>query len=252
MTLTQGQAIALTNIPPNPDAAEVNVYATNANGDELRHVATIAAGVSSFTIATNDRGDELQTQFMYALPPGQILRQQNGRLLVASGANLYYGEEWRGSLALNGSYVNFGHDITMMEPVGEADAAGVYVAANKRTLYLAGSDPETWRQRIALMESAVPGTGISVPARVFNLEMPGNVACWMSTSGVFCIGLPGGTVRRQAEDRVALASYAQGAMMLREKNGIRQIIAALRGGSTNGFRARDRAVATIRRNGVEV
>lgn len=246
VTLTAGQGIRLTNLIAPPECEYIRVYVSNANGDALYHARDIPAGISAWTIGAGTRGKLLETQFLLPLAPGKIVRFFNGRLLTADDT-LRWSEAFRFGLMRANNYIRFGAETTLLEPVD----GGVYVASRafNRTLFLDGAEPSKWSQRLARPTGVVPGTGRSVPAKWFGLEQDGEVAFWLDTDGVFCLGLGNGQVVPITEGRVALPNYEQGAVLLQERAGIRQIIAAMLGGSANNMAASDSAVATVRRHG---
>jgi hypothetical protein len=250
VNVPEGGGIRLADLVAGPEATHIRAYVSGANGTELYHARDIPVGVTQWIIGVGPRGKLLETQWLRPLRAGHLLRSYGGRLFVASENMVCWSDAYRYGLTRAEYYLRYATRVTMLEPTGQGAASGLYVAAGPRTLWLAGPDPKTWQQVIARPTGVVPGTGRQVPASWFALEgITGNVAFWMDTDGVFCLGLPSGQVMPLTEGRVALPAYAEGAVLLQEKPGIRQIIAALIGGGTNTFAASDSAVATVRKHG---
>ena len=74
----------------------------------------------------------------------------------------------------------------------------------------------------------------------------------MSSNGVFCIGLPGGSVDAYSEGRYLADEATRGAALLREINGIRQIVTTVDKGQANRAKFSDTMIATVHRNGVQI
>lgn len=255
--LTAGQGLQLTRIPVPTDASTtwVHLFATDANGEELYWRKAVPAGTTSWILGVGDKGRRLETQFCSPMPAGQFLAHQNGRLFVAAGQNQYYSEPLRyGLTKLHENYVRYGGRINMMLPVGEAGAgSGQFVAAGKRTYWMSGADPRSWQRVIAYPHDAVAGTGVLVPGNLLGIEgVTTNVAFWLATNGVFCIGLPGGLVQPFTEGKYLADHATRGATLLRELNGIRQMLVTTDEGEVNNAKFGDTLVSTIHRNGIQV
>lgn len=248
-----GGGIELSNLVADAEATHLRVYLTDVDGEVLYWRRDIPVGVPSWVIGVSVPGKAIETQFCVPLRPGHILRRFKGRLYCAHDNILGWSEALRYGLTRGDNYLRVGKRISMFEPVED----GCYVAANDptkqgggRTLWLAGNDPKAWQQALARATGAVEGTGCSVPAEWFKLPVKGEVAFWVDTQGVMCLGLPGGQIQPVTEDRVAMPVNAlRGAVLLNRRSGIRQVIAALLGGTANLAAASDSAVATIRKHG---
>jgi hypothetical protein len=78
------------------------------------------------------------------------------------------------------------------------------------------------------------------------------VAYFFSSRGPL-VGLPDGSAVLPLDGRVACDPQAYGATLLREQEGIRQLLTSLYGTPEgSGFRASDYSVITVKRNGVEI
>lgn len=253
----EGQGIALTAIPqPVAVTTTLRVYVSGANGDILYLARELIAGATTATIGAHTAGRPIETQFLKPLPAGQIVRAWGGRLLSADGAfvrwspALHYGlhDPVRG-------WVRFPDDIALMEPAGQAQNAGLYVASGNRTYYMTGPNPAEWQRVIAHAAGAAPGSAQQIDAEKLKLEgVTGLVPVWYTTEGRFVAGLPGGTVVALSADHyTGPVNVDRASLALRQLKGCTHVIAALRGGSqATGLRATDTAVGEVWRGGVRV
>lgn len=251
--VADGGGVQLSAIPQPTDLSmlAVRIYMTGANGDVLYHARDIPVGMTSTTLGARPLGKPLETQWLQPMPPGQIVRIQNGRALVASGNVLWWSAPFRyGYRNMARNYIRFKTDITLLAPVGDGDSAGRYVASGARTYWISGADPSAASQAIAHPYGAVPGTHIEVPATVLGLETSGRVAFWLADNGIPCAGLPGGQVLPLTDQRWVAPLSERGTAFLRERDGARHIVMGLGGQTRNGLRTTDRAVATVTRNGI--
>jgi hypothetical protein len=246
-----GGGILLTNLQADAEADHIRAYVSPPNGDVLYQAVDIPVGLPQYLLGQGQRGKALETQFLYPLPAGHLLRELNGRLYSCQRNVVHWSEALRFGLMRNDNYLRIGEHITLFEPVGRGATAGIFACGGKRTIYLPGPDPKVWQQVIARQSGVVPGTGQVVPANWFDLPgVQGEVAFWVDTDGVMCLGLQGGTIVPITEGRVALPTNASGgAVLVRQQSGLRQIIALLLGGGVNALAASDSAVATIHKHG---
>lgn len=242
-----GAGISLTAIPQpqEPGIVSVRVYRTAANDSSLRHVMDLPVGITQVLLGASDRGKVLETQHHVSMPVGQLVAFGHGRQWVARGNQLLWSPAFRYGL-FNPAHarLRFPARITALAVVGEGDAgAGVYVASGDRTYWLGGANPEQFTQRIVLPHGAVEGTTVTTLASVWGVELPGRVSAWLSTSGHFILGAPGGQVVRMLENQAATDVGEVGAATFREHDGVRQMIVALRGKTTApGLRVNDAVV----------
>lgn len=213
-------------VPPRPATITgVRVWATAADGSEPLHAASAPASVDTVLVEAGPRGDALATADLSPLPPGQLVRELNGIVLMAVDNFLLYGTAMRPRLTQPDHFVPFKARVDMVQVVGQAGDAGVFVAAGKRVYYLSGPTPKQFSVRMVRTAGAVPGTGLSVPAEAVGVEAVGHVAYWMGSDGTPCLGLPGGAVRPLAKG-VAMTRFDRGASLLREVNGLTQLLTA--------------------------
>lgn len=243
---SQKGSITLNNIPQNSEASHVRIYGTEPGGTVLREFAEIAMGVSSFNITRTVQGRLLETQFMRRMPAGRLIAHSSGRLYIARGDTMWYSEALRyGLCSPADNFVSFPEPITVMQPVED----GMYVVADK-TYFLSGTNPKDVRQVVVSDYDAIFGTGATMRGSAFDPDIVGDVAYWYSKAGAM-LGLQGGIVRPLMENSVALPSYEEGVTGMREENGIRQAVTALRGSGTAAkFAMGDEFVVTVKRNGI--
>ena len=246
-------AIELSEIPQPVDTLavpRVRIYATAANDPVLRAAATMPAGVTTYTLTQHPAGRPLDTQHLRSLPPGQLVRYGNGRQFVARGREVLWSPALRyGLYDPRKARVAFAQRVDMMEFVGDGtDAAGLYVSDAKRTYFLPGRDPAEWRQVIAYPCGAVPGASTVVSGEAFGLPTKVPVPVWLARNGLLCVGLPGGQVVTFRETDAVIDQAERGALLYREGDGLKQVIASLQGAQAQGLAVRDRAVARVYRH----
>lgn len=253
----QGGGIALSGIPQPPDiSTAVNVWVSHADGEELYHAARIPAGITSYIIGAGRRGRVLDVHFMEPMPAGSLIAYSHGRLFSVTrdpirGDVIWYSEPLRYGLRAIGNYITF-KDVSMILPVGQGANAVLYAGSHKRTFYMVGPNPDAWEKRLARGSGVVRGTAVTAPGTFFGLETAEPVGYWLAADGVFCIGLPGGAVQPFSE-RQFLTDHADvGASLVREANGIRQVITTANGAARNAMRVTDSVSVTVYRNGVAI
>jgi hypothetical protein len=234
-----------------PSAAAVRVYLSAPNGtkEELWHHSDYPAGTTSAILGPRVLGRPLATQFLEPLPPGQHIRLFHGRLYVAVDNVLVYSDPFRRHLyAPDDNYVAFPERITALEPV----EGGIFVASDQLYFLRGGEIKDVQLARVAAVTVA-EGSSLCVPGSVFPaLQANQTVAYFYSSRGP-AVGMPDGNVVFPLHDRVAGDVEQYGATLLREQDGIRQLVTSLYGASEgSGFRASDYSVITVKRNGVEI
>lgn len=254
VTLAVGQGITVA-LPAAPvDAVSRRIYVSPPDGEVLYRCAQLPANATSYAIGAHQPGAALETAWLHVIPPCTTLRYGHGRILGANGPLLMWSEAYRLGLMQDTNYTPFGQEVTLLEPVGEGgDGAGWWVADHKRTYFMAGANPVEWAQIARYPHAAVPGCSVLAPGTIFGLETTANVAFWLARNGVFCLGLPGGTLMPMRDESLALPVDAErGAAAVLLFDGIRQILATTLGGLPNTAAASDSADVTVRRNGVSI
>lgn len=237
--------------PPAPEGAvRARIYASAPDGDELYAALDVAVGATNVAITQLDLdGKALETLWRQPLPPCEILRFWNGRLIGAAGNLLVWSDALRFGLTTHDNYVRMGAAITLLEPVGEGGpGAGVWVCDHARTYWMDGATPKDWRRVIKSDVAAVPGLSLVVDAADVGIDFDGRVAVWMSADGVFTAGLPGGQLVDLTRGRLALPEGEHGAAMLRTRNGLQQLVMSYLHTNPNQLAIGDRASATVTRH----
>lgn len=148
------------------------------------------------------------------MPAGRIVAHHINRLLVASGGTLFYSEPFTPNLYDEAKgWMQFPARITLVMPV----EGGIYVAADQ-TYFIPGGLPAGQGMRAVLPYGALERSGGLVPNS--------KSVHWMSPRGVIT-GAADGTVANLQEAHVAVQPATHGASIFTERDGMRQIIAAL-------------------------
>lgn len=210
-------AIRIHGLPHQADAGVqwVCLYMTQANGDVFYLVDTVAIGTAEVNIPVlPSGGTRCMTERMHPIPAGHIVREHRGRLLVANANVLYRSQPWAYGLYKPAEdYIPFPSPITVLEPV----TGGVYVVADK-TYFIAEDFADGIRE--VLPFGAAAGT-------VAQVDDTG--VYWFSDRGLVLAGADG-QVRQLHSERLTVEPAKNAALMVREENGLRQVIAAVRDG----------------------
>lgn len=250
--IDSGQGVLLLSIPQPADPVEtpeIRIYVSSGDDRALYFAKSVPAGTGSVRITEPPAGRLIGTQFLSAMPPGHIVRQWNGRQLVARGRFVLWSEALRYGLSrLGNAHIGFRDRLTLMEPV-EGDGSGVYVSDGKRIIFLAGNNPSDWSPKPVGAYGAVAGSSMMTPASAWGIESKQLVPAWLGTDGLFTVGLPGGTLVTFAQDQFTAATGDRATSLFREQDGIMQFITAQRGASRQRLGVADTAVATVYRAG---
>lgn len=218
------------------DVTALVVFATSPNDDALRRIWTLAAPASSLTLATPmSFGARCQTALMARMPAGDIVRELNGRLFVAVGNALYYSEPYAYALMNpERNYILFHEPISVIEPVNN----GLYIISDQT--YWVSGDIASAELNPVLPYGAIPYSSGQVLHK--------NECFWMSLRGLV-IGDQNGSVRNAQEDNVAVLPASAGAALMRESDGVKQLIASTFGSGVSQAAARSYMDAEIVRKG---
>lgn len=222
ISVPSGGSIVLTGMPTpvSSQVAQICVYCTAANGETLHKVAVIPSSSSTYTISTMANATTiLRTQFLQPMPAGDRIAHLNGVIFVASGPNIFYTEPLRYGLCnLNENFYSFPQDVDEMlavpDEAGLRPQEGLYVCADRTYFLLRAGVPEV-EQKIIFPFGAIKGTGL------YLLNSP-NVT-WMSPRGQIVGGLAG-KAKVETEAQYMPGVMSHGASIIREQNGLKQII----------------------------
>lgn len=241
--VAEQQGILLTGLPGD---GQINVYLSDPNDQVLRLAARLPAGTPSYLLSGQAQGVKLATHLLDPMPPGQFTRIFNGRHWVADGRTLRWSPTLRyGMTDLAHSLIRFDARIDLLEPVTGA-GAGLFLAAGKRTYFLAGADPASLQPIDVHNAGAVPGTSVQVPGQSIGMDDDSDYTVWLSRKGTYVLGLPGGRVTSLNVDRAVINDAERGASLFAQRAGRQQVITTLRGPrSMGGLAVTDRAVAHV-------
>lgn len=237
---TSGNAgsILITDIPTPVDGSSIQVYCSAVNGEILYRIGRIKPGAPSFRItsASNNLGMQLQTQFCDKPPAGDVLEYHNGRIYIGDENVVWFTDALRyGSVRFASNFMMFPERVTLMKAVAD----GIFICADK-TYWVSGVDTSEFQQLVVLPYGAVYGTGINLPES-------DNVA-WFSEDGLIIAGLEAQVTTVQ-DDRSAVSTFENGAMLFRKTKGLRQFLATLGSGVQSDFLAPDYVALETSRRG---
>lgn len=209
--------VTVTSAPSTP----VAVYISAPNGDTPYYAFTVPA-VGTTDYASLEAGRACPTYGLLPLPPGDIVRHFNGRLMVAAGSYLFLSEPFApGLYRAESGFIPFPSAITVLEAV-QGQRPGVYVAADQ-TYWLAGDITK------ADLVNVLPYGGVAGSS----LPRPDKTAVhWMSPRGLVEAST-GGEVKNLQEEVVAITPATGGATLIREANGARHALTSMYGPTTN-------------------
>ena len=243
--LPNGGGIVVTDIP-TPSEGGTNVYVTGANDQVLRLYDSAAVWPSGLTVSAPATGRALMTQFLEPLPPGNIVRGGHGRQWVARGNELFWSEPLRyGMFNRAKNRMRFAAPIDLVEPIGDGTGgAGVFVAAGNHTYWYGDADPAKWTQVTSAHAGAIPGSSVTVKGTVLGLASPAPVLVWLSRSGKFVVGTPGGGIA-EIKNKAVVDIAESAATLVREDSGDTFITASLRSPAKHALAVSDVATTHI-------
>lgn len=230
-------SIVVTDLPTSfpVGASALRYYITPPDGDMLYAGGYLGVG-ASFTLTTPPpAGGRCQTLLMTQMPPGDIVRYLNGRLMVASRHVLHYSEPFAPALynpAKN--YIEFTAPITVVEPCQN----GTYVVADQ-AYWLAGDLASTSLAPV-LPYGAAMHSGVQIPTE--------NAVAWMSTRGL-CRGDQNGNAKNLQDAHVAIEPGSAAASLFREVDGNKHLVSTLFGVGPTQMAADSFVTAEVIRKG---
>ena len=233
--VSDGQGIALSGIPSSgpTGAMALRIYCSHTNESALFEAELIAVGVTSARIDSSPSGPFLETLFEAPFPACSVLAFAAGRLLGFRGNVLYWSEPFRyGVFRPSSNFIQFAQPGSLIAPTQD----GVYVGTlgpngEGEVGFLSGFEFGSQPYRMVTPYGAYPGTLVNFPHAT---QM-----AWASPEG-FVVADNGGQVTNISFDKVAFPAALRGGSMVREGNGIRQIVTGLAvNGVANGMTAAD-------------
>jgi len=189
----------------------------------------------------------LETQHLEPPIPGDIIRYYNGRIYFAVDEAVFFTEALRyGLVRYSQAVYMMPKPVTLLEPAEN----GLYVGYGDTVVFLLGSDPYDVTNLRVNSRGAVPRTGTRVPGYFFGRELE-HVPVWWTQQGGMVAGFPSGESQQLTQNRLAVPSFGEGAILAREREGMRHLVSTLRQPGDNSFGASDSVVAEIRRNAVK-
>lgn len=191
----------------------------------------------------DDEGLALVDNLYETMPVGQNVASFSGRIYVAKQNEIWFSEGMSTHISrLATNYYMLPKYIDMMQPVED----GIYIGNESQIIYIKGTDPFTAEQSNVYPHGVVPFAFARVPGEKFDVKER-DVPVWWTKDGVLSVGLPGGEVRQLTRDRLSAPEYGFGAVSIREREGISQIVSSLqKGGDANNMGASDSVIAEIR------
>jgi hypothetical protein len=177
-------------------------------------------------------------------PRGTIVRNFKGRNYLVDGRVLWATEPMDYLRVDNArGFMMFESEILLLEPV----SGGIFVGTRDEGVrFLQGTDFKQFSLQNADSLVPVRGSGLSVDGAIF--DSAGQGAVWLTSRG-WVYGDGGGSTKRLTDRQLALPDYESAASLLRESNGIRQILSFAKGGSGSAA-ASDYLTSDVIRNGV--
>jgi hypothetical protein len=210
-TLDAPGGLRVTNLPTNKTT---RIYVSPPNGTTLYLTAEVFPGTVSRDITALLTGKPLDLLFMIKPPAGRIIRHFNGRMYIADGKTVWYTEPFSLEHVHPGrNFIQFTEPVTVMEPV----ESGLWIVSGK-TEFFQGNGPEDFRPETKLEYGALYGT-----SHVLDRTKD---ALWYSEKGIVMGGKDGQATNLQ-EKNIAADSGSAGAVLVREQDGVRQMVVSV-------------------------
>jgi hypothetical protein len=244
VTLPSDGGIAVSVVGIDSNATSINVYISDTDGDSLFWATNIPV-CSSFQIEQTGVSLELLDGIgIYPPPEGHIIREFNGRLLVAVDSVLY----WSG--ALEPHRFRIGSDLQLFPSrivMLESSVDGFYISCeNGATWFVRGDDPDAWQPTKVSTVPVCEGAALKVEGHKIPWAQTDSLVVVWATKDGWAAGLPGGTIKYPTHGRIAMDTNAKATLAFREENSLQQILLSMRDKTAIGrFGATDRATATI-------
>lgn len=194
----------------------VGVSVTAPDGEVFYRETALEVGQSTATIPLlASAGQPLGQDIVSALPAGSILEFANGRLLSVVGSVLFYSQPWAMGLYRPAyDFIPLADEITLVKSV----EGGLYLATTKQTFFLAGGDISKASLTVVAPYGAAKGTLAEQPNSLNPM--------WHTSRGPVLADQSGGLNLLQDKD-IAYPEAGDGTSIVRESNGLRQLITSL-------------------------
>lgn len=217
--IRDGHGVRFMNIPfpTDPQVVAVRLYLSMPDGSTLFYLGELAPGVDTDTVSSGpyDNSRVLESNVMINPPAGSIIKYYRGRLYIVSGKIVWYTSEfaydWVNPVT---GYMEFPKNITLMQPVID----GIYFADSDSTSFYMGVSPDVFEASNVFDYGAIAGQSLKIPNS--------NNVLWMSTRGPV-VGGASGQIQNIVEKNIAMESADSATMLIKENNGIRQVITSL-------------------------
>jgi len=175
---------------------------------------------------------------------GSIVRHYKGRLYAVDGRVVWATDPMDYMrVDLMRGFMMMESEVTLFEPVSN----GIFVGtANEGVRFLPGADFKQFQLVKADALPAIRGSGLGVEGALF--DSVGDAAIWLTTSG-WVFGSGDGATKRLNENTMSVPGYESAASIVREADGMKQVISFAKGGSESAG-ASDSVTSEVIRNGV--
>lgn len=244
--LNDNSGIIVSGISVPVDASYVNVYVTNTNGDTLFLAKSTTD--SSVTITHPPQGAAVRTQFLDAMPAGNLIAYHKGRTLIAKENYIVFSEPFSNLTRLTQNFIMFPQKVNMIAPIVD----GIFISCEGgKTYHVFGTNPMEWALTEKANYAAIEGTAVLVDPDLLLGELQEKAWVWLSEKGI-CIGAAGGSFQNITSTKYGVKPSTIGTAMLMQRDGRNQYISTLHpsDGEVNNIHFSDVATAEVRRNGV--
>ncbi len=222
ITVAEGQGIVLSGISAAPAGAiAVRAYMSHADDRILFDAAFIGAGTSTARIDSAPGGPPLETLFEAAFPPCSVLAFAAGYLIGARGDTVIWSEPHRyGVTRPTSNWRRYPATVSLIAPTQDGIYIGTLDGDGKgEAIFQPGFDLATQGMRQVTPYGAYPGTLANFP---HTTDM-----AWGSPEG-FVVASNGGQIQNISMAAVAFPGATRGGAIVWERDGLRQVVSALR------------------------
>jgi hypothetical protein len=155
---------------------------------------------------------------------GHILEWYNSRLYAANDRTIYYSDSGNRLMQMDfrKNAKAFPYRITMMKSVQD----GIYVSYKNRTLFLSGTDPESFYEKHILDVGAIEGMSVTAYGENIGNGISGKALYFVGEDGIPYKGYPDGVIREMQDGRFAISGDIEiGASIIRYYDKYRHFLA---------------------------